>query len=95
MALPALVEIWWKQRRRRADERLLVFPDEQPTVSFWTFLRRSSSAARTLRLSRTSWADLFQHRREVVLDGLGECLGHPRMPTGLALVGEPVGEGRA
>ena len=30
MALPALVEIWWKQRRRRADERLLVFPDEQP-----------------------------------------------------------------
>ena len=26
---PALVEIWWKQRHRRADERLLVFPDEQ------------------------------------------------------------------
>jgi hypothetical protein len=29
MALPALVEIWWKQRHRRVDERLLVFPDEQ------------------------------------------------------------------
>ncbi len=28
VAPPALVEIWWKQRRRRADERLLVFPDE-------------------------------------------------------------------
>jgi len=23
----ALVEIWWKQRRRRANEQLLVFPE--------------------------------------------------------------------
>jgi hypothetical protein len=26
---PALVEIWWKQHRRRDDERLLVLPEEQ------------------------------------------------------------------
>jgi hypothetical protein len=28
VALPALVEIWWKQRRRREDERLLIVPGE-------------------------------------------------------------------
>jgi hypothetical protein len=26
---PALVETWWKQRRRREGERVLVFPHEQ------------------------------------------------------------------
>jgi hypothetical protein len=26
---PALVEIWWKQRQRRAVEQLLVFPEDQ------------------------------------------------------------------
>jgi hypothetical protein len=37
VALPALVEIWWKQRRRRDGERLLVLPDggsdRPPTIS--------------------------------------------------------------
>ncbi|MFI4993106.1 MAG: hypothetical protein ACHQCH_05760 [Solirubrobacterales bacterium] len=28
VGLPALVEIWWKQRRRREDERLLIGPGE-------------------------------------------------------------------
>jgi hypothetical protein len=28
-APPALVEIWWKQRRRRADEQVLVFPEDR------------------------------------------------------------------
>jgi hypothetical protein len=27
VGLPALVEIWWKQRRRREDERLSFLPD--------------------------------------------------------------------
>jgi len=30
---PALVDMWWKQRRRRASERLLVFPEAGKTES--------------------------------------------------------------